>query len=394
MGKFKKIEQQNKTIEVVLVPFSNNGWATASGVSLTFTAAQRAADNGRPFSNLYTSFNLPTTCAQTQSYTSTWYANGMSGLNQDDVIVVSVGATTYGETMDGRTIKVRVPDIANSAYTLYSSYYEPQPFASDNSTQASYFGNPILRGNVAGQPSIASSNVAFLFNDRIKRPTLAATNTSITSWSDGWQENVIPNGYTDGSTDNFRFTDVVSSSNQPKAYAQSADLPVGIAYLDKGFYVITDPEIVGRFCFSCGTLSPGVGYPSIPGALSASTGFTQLYFSAGTSASSVHYSFEKEWVLTINVVADSGEFYVTENQTASPAESPYYGAGGYDTGMQYKTPFGQVEAIWDMSDVTSLFITKIGLYDGQDNLLAIGYPNEPIEKGKNTPVRLTLTMKY
>ena len=326
---------------MVLVPFSNNGWSTASGTSLTFTAAQRAPDNGRAFSNLYTSFNLPTTCAQTQSYTSTWYANGMSGLSQDDVIVVSVGASTYGETMDGRAIKFRMPDIANSGYTLYSSYYEPQPFASDNSTQASYFGNPILRGAVVGQPSLASSNIAFLFSDRIKRPTLASTNTSITSWTDGWQQNVILNGYTDGGTDNFRFTDVVSPSH-----------------------------------------------------VTGSTGFTQLYFTAGTSASSVHYSFEKEWVLTINVVADSGEFYVTENQTASPAESPYYGAGGYDTGMQYKTPFGQVDAIWDMSDVASLFITKIGLYDGQDNLLAIGYPNEPIEKGKNTPVRLTLTMKY
>ena len=133
MGKFKKIEKQNKTIEVVLVPFSNNGWSTASGTSLTFTAAQRAADNGRAFSNLYTSFNLPTTCAQTESYASTWYANGVSGLSQDDVIVVSIGAETFGETMDGRTAKVYIPDFANSGYTLYSSYYEPKPFSSDNS---------------------------------------------------------------------------------------------------------------------------------------------------------------------------------------------------------------------------------------------------------------------
>ena len=37
-----------------------------------------------------------------------------------------------------------------------------------------------------------------------------------------------PNGYTDGGVDNFRFTDTVSSSNTPKAYAQSQDIPVGI----------------------------------------------------------------------------------------------------------------------------------------------------------------------
>ena len=59
-----------------------------------------------------------------------------------------------------------------------------------------------------------------LFCDDVRKPSLASSVTAINNWSDGWQINVIPNGYPNGGTDNFRFTDVVSSSNTPKAYAQ------------------------------------------------------------------------------------------------------------------------------------------------------------------------------
>jgi len=98
--------------------------------------------------------------------------------------------------------------------------------------------------------------------------------------------------------------------------------------------------------------------------------------------------------MSINVVADSGEFYITENQTAASSESPYYGAGGEDSGIQFKTPFGDVNQIWDLSDISSSYITEIGLYDGQDRLLAIAKPDRPIKKTKNTPVNLTLKLKF
>ena len=57
MGKLKKIQPNEKFIETTLVPWSGNGWTTTTGTSLTFTAAQRDPSNGRPFSNLFSSFN-------------------------------------------------------------------------------------------------------------------------------------------------------------------------------------------------------------------------------------------------------------------------------------------------------------------------------------------------
>jgi len=393
MGKLKQIKSNQKSVDVVLVPFENVGWKTTTGTSLTFTAVQRDPDNGRPFSNLYSSFKLPLTSGQSTTYNSTWVDSGMSGLNQSDVIVVSIGDNQYGELIDGRTIKFQIPTIATNGNllkvtTLYSSYYEPKPFSSDNSEQASYFGARRIEGNPVGSPELASTNIAFLFSDDTKVPTLATSNANISNWSDGWQTGVVPNGYNGGNVDTFRFTDTVSVSNTPKAYAQTADSPVGICYLDKGFMVITDPTIVSNFNYSAGTQDGTVGYGS------ASSGFTNLYYTASTSASSQYYTFEKEWVLNVNIVADSGEFYITENQSASDGSRPYYGAGGKDTGMEFKTPFGDVNKIWDISDISSTFITEVGLYDAQNRLLAVAKPDRPIEKPKNTPVTLTLKMKF
>lgn len=397
MGKLKKIETNQKIIETILVPWSGDGWTTTTGTNLTFTAAQRDPSNGRPFSNLFSSFNLPTNSAQCESFASSWVRTGFSATSQENVIVVDIGANTYGELIDGRTIKLTIPVggpwSAADTLSLYSSYYEPEPFSSDNSINAEYFGNPTLKGNVKGKPDLKSSNIAFLFSDNVRGPAITATTSTITNWSSGWQQNVIPNGYIDGGVDNFRFTDTVSTSNTPKAYAQSQDMPVGICYLDKGFMVLTHPDIVDHLYFSgaaSGTSATTIDY-WYTGEQSA---MTQVFFTAETSASTTYYSFEKEILLTVNVVADSGEFYITENQTAASADAPYYGAGGNNTGIQFTTPWGEVDNIWDLSDVSSTYITEIGLYDGNNRLLAIAKPDRPIKKAKNASTTFTLKLKF
>ena len=172
-----------------------------------------------------------------------------------------------------------------------------------------------------GNPSLQSSNVAFLFTDEILGPEITGTSTTITNWSSGWQQNVLPNGYIDGGVDNFRFTDTVSSSNTPKAYAQSQDLPVGICYLDKGFIVLTDPTIVQNFLFSgsaSGTSATTIDY----GYTGLESGFTQVFFTADTSGSCTYYSFEREIQLTINIVANSGGVLYNRESNSSQCRSP------------------------------------------------------------------------
>lgn len=394
MGKLKQILPSQKTIQSLLLSYSGSGWSTLRGSELKFTAAQRAADNGRAFSNLYTSFNMPSTSARTEAFLSTWTNTGFSGLSTNNVIVCELVKNTYGELIDGRTIKLTIPNTSGGTFTIYSSYYEPEPFASDNSVQGEYFGNPRVLGNTKGKPGVGATNVAFLFSDLIKVPSIASTNTNINTWSDGWQSGITPNGYDGAGTDNFRFLDTVTSSNIPKANAEAEDIPVGIAYLDKGFLVITDPTIISQFQFSGATTGGTEPYGRGTPTAEASSAFTQVYFSSATQAQCEFYSFEKEWEISINVTAEAGEFYVTENQTASPAESPYYGAGGNNTGIQFRTPFGDMLQAWDLSDISDTYITEVGLYDNTNNLLAIAKPDRPIKKPKNQPVTLTLKLKF
>jgi len=394
MGKFKNIKASEKRIETVLVPYNasaGTGWNTISGTSLPFTLIQRNPDNGRAFSNLYSSFNMPAISGDVTDFLSTWANTGFSGLSQSQAIVAEIPKNEYGVLIDGRTMKLhipRAPGFGNTVYTMYSSYYMPLATSSDNSDEGEYFGNPKLQGLTTGSPELPSTNVAFLFCDDIRGPALSASNTNITSWSNAWIVDTTPNGYPNAGVDNFRFTTTVSSSNTPKAYAQPQDKPVGIAYLDKGFAVITDPIIVSAFNYSGSSTGGSLTYGGDASA------YTQVIFTSSTSASCSYYSFEKEWRVIVDIVAGAGEFYITENQTAADSNTPYYGAGGADTGIQFQTPFGDVHQIWDLSNVTSAYITEIGLYDTQNKLIAVGLPDRPIEKAKNTPVTLQLVLTF
>ena len=283
MGKFKNIQASEKRIETVLVPYNasaSTGWNTISGISLPFTIIQRNPDNGRAFSNLYSSFNMPAISGDVSSFLSTWASTGFSGLSQPQAIVVEIPKNEYGVLIDGRTMKLhvpRAPGFGNTVYTMYSSYYAPLPTSSDNSDEGEYFGNPKIQGLTTGSPGLPSTNVAFLFCDDIRGPSLSASNTSITSWSNAWTIDTTPTGYMNAGVDNFRFTTTVSSTNTPKAYAQVQDKPVGIAYLDKGFAVITDPIIVSAFnysgsCTLTGGTSPTTAYTG------TSSAYTQLLF--------------------------------------------------------------------------------------------------------------------
>ena len=396
-GIFKQVSAGGGGVstEVNAVPWSGTGYNAVSGSNLTFTMAQLDPNNGRAFSNLYTSFNLPTNSARTEAFLSTWANTGFSGLSRDNIIVCEIVKNTYGELIDGRTIKLTLPNFSGGTFQIYSSYYEPEPFASDNSAQGAYFGHPrITTPSVKGRPGVAATNVAFLFSDLVKTPSIADTNTNINTWSDGWQSGIIPNGYDGAGTDNFRFLDTVTASNTPKADAESEDIPVGIAYLDKGFLVLTHPTIVNNFRWSGATTGGTEPYGRGTPTAEASSAFTQVYFSSATQAQCEFYSFEKEWEISINITAEAGEFYVTENQTAAPAESPYYGAGGGNTGIEFKTPFGDTLQAWDLSNVSDTYITEIGIFDNVNNLLAIAKPDRPIKKPKDEPVTLTLKLKF
>ena len=420
---YKTIPTNSKQINNTVLPYSGNGYTTVSGSNLTFTRAQRDPNNGRQFSNLYSSFKLPVTDFSGNTWPNIPTNSYFSGLNQSDVIVVKIAKDTYGELIDGRSIHLTIPTGYTSTSSLstkgaggsidiYSSYITPANWSSDNHAYAAGFGHPINPGTAdVGKPT---TNVAFLFTDSVTNNDgnyTTPSNSCCSSWNAGvpttWaydsgtEPSDPPVGYIDGNSTFYNMHINASTRKPPVNITESGDKPVGIAYLDKGFLVLTDPEVVQWFFYSgassASTLptpgSPGNGYPYGsqfnnatnvgPGAPSA---MTQVAFSSSTSARCEFYTFEKEWVLSVECTAGESEFYSTENVTASPELQN--GAGGALT---------TVPGVFSLTGGTqdySAYITEVGLYDSQDNLLAVAKPDRPVAKAANTSQIFTLKFKY
>jgi len=144
------------------------------------------------------------------------------------------------------------------------------------------------------------------------------------------------------------------------------DKPVGILYQDKGFAVITDPILVQGFRYSAGT---STGYNGIPSGNSytGDKNFAKIYFANTTESNSQFDSVTTEFVQNIICIANAGEFVTTTNSTYE---------GAYDENATDKP----------------VFITSIGLYNANKELIGIGKLSEPIKKLSTTIVPFNIRL--
>jgi hypothetical protein len=300
----KSVESDSNS---VTLEYITNGESVISGSSLVQKIINRDDLNTDSLTNLYYSFGLPLNSSQDSLFTATTYSNGgfsdtaLSGIAQSKILTIALNNAEYGELIDGKSIKVELSTTA-STYTLYSTFQDtglPKQVQEssyvDSATNTKFIGN----------------NIAFLFSDSISTPN--GGNPSL-SWSTGYNT-VKPYSINNKSLYNLQTNSNVSVS---------ADTIVGIAYLDKGFIVITHPTIVNNF---------------------DTTGIT----STGTvitiqSASSLVAQ-------NITCIANRGEFNSSTNQTFSQNDTPR--------------------------------ISEVALYDADQNLIAIAKTDRHILKGVN-----------
>jgi hypothetical protein len=288
-----------------------NGTLGLSDSGVTQEIIDRTVDTEK--TNLYKTFNLPITDADKVVFDTTTYNSGgfadtaLSGFNQDEVLVIGIPNYYYGEQLDGKAINVSVTTTA-STFNIYGTYENlNQSLAgldkntSENTVAASKFGN----------------NVAFLFSDDIKKPSGSVSK----SWADGF-----------GKTRPFSVNNKELFNIQDKTNT-TGDTAVGIAYLDKGFIVITDPTIVGDMDLSTGSTT-----------------------SSATTVMYDHYSTEV--FQSVNVLANRGEFNTSNNNT--------------------------------FEDGDTVRISEIGLYDDGNNLIAIAKPDRHIIKRSNQIISLSI----
>ncbi len=258
----------------VTVTTVSNGYTTVDVDSLTQDLVSRANINSDPLVNLYYSFNLPVNTTADYTFTGLTSSQGgfsntaLSGLASTSIGVLALNDAEYGETLDGKSIKLDITTTV-STYTLYSTYQNvgtslPIQDANytDNAQTTKFLGN----------------NIALLFCDSIQKPN----NDSTLSWATGWGT-VRP-----FSLNNKQLYNLTNNTN----LNQVADVPVGIVYLDKGFIVLTHPTLVDFFD-------------------ATSTATTLSFNSISTSV-----------VQNITCISNRGEFATSTNSTFRYSDTP------------------------------------------------------------------------
>jgi hypothetical protein len=263
--------------------------------------------NTDPLVNLYHSFNLSLSANDDYKFTGRTFSQGgysdtaYSGLAQSSIAIIAINDTQYGELIDGKTLKIEVQTASPFlTYTIYSTY---------QNTGISLATQDANYTDTSAQAKIFGENVAFLVSDDIQKPN--GGNASL-SWATGY-------GTTKPfSLNNKQLFNLTTDAN----LNQYADKLVGIAYLDRGFAVITDPTIT--FWFDI----------------------------LGTSASTVTLnSISSQIIQNVTCIANRGEFASSTNKTFKVG----------DNGR----------------------ISEVGLYDNDGDLIAIAKLDRQLVRNSN-----------
>lgn len=305
---FKAVSPKSSTIITQTNPL---GMKTISGSNITVNYVNRNNLTTDPLVNLFQTFGLSLDTTTDALFTTTTLTNGgysntaLSGMAVNNIIVIGIDNSQYGELLDGKTVKVELPTTAGT-YTIYSSFLGGQQ--TKNVLDASYT-------DTASATARFGFNVAPMFCDAIMKPNGGDASLS---WATGY-------GLSKPFSLNGKRTYNLQTNTN---ISLTADTVVGMAYLDKGFIVITNPTIVNDTLSSGTTLFTGI------------TATTVTTDSVATSVTQM-----------ITCIADRGEFATTTNTSFGDGDIPR--------------------------------ISEIGLYDDMGNLIAYGKPDRQLTKSPN-----------
>ncbi len=385
---------------------------------------------------------------------TTYNFSGTSGFNQNVIVYTPITGTSYGELVVGHSIHMKVP-VQSAATTfgpvatttcgvipcvqtvdIYGSYEYQGGYqnsfdnlTSESSINSVEFGQPIYNiNNELTNYNPYKSNVVFLFSDFVRRPN----NDSSKSWATQSANALINTNkvFKDGK-DAFNYESLNLTGRD------KIDVPVGLCMLDAGFCAITHPYIVNIMALTAGTVTgagwvtPSSGTYSGPGNIQSDNGasgdavgvawsnansadaygetnflpllptgespapvfptgwsnqgdsgtpFTAVYFTGGTtnggtadqitavSASTSFRTVSTDYIQSITCVAEAGSWGTSTNPTWV---EEYSESGSNNAGV---------------------YITKIGLWDSNYNLLGVAVPDVPILKTQTQYLTATLNL--
>jgi hypothetical protein len=326
-----------------------------NGSGLTYSLCDRTIGTDKN-TNYFMSFNLPVTySALSSGSTLALSSPEILQINVDKIVVVPIPREYYSEFIDGRSITFTVPQVsggtAMSAKTIVSSTY----------SVLQKKDNDIFLGN----------NIAFLFCDEINLPYTGRTGGAISNSANStWNTTVytdrpaaVPYSdlatndiYTDKRPNNsIKYATPVTSTyptNTNQGY--NYDIPVGFVCLDKGYMILTHPGIVDNMPWS-------QGYEQYTNAANTLSGTSNIYFADTTKSDVTFLDMNVNYKTSVICIGLPGEFYFTSN----PSWDLNKNAQEFNNGT---------------NNFDSLYLTEIGLYNRNGELVAVAKLSEPVEK--------------
>jgi hypothetical protein len=323
--------------------------------------------------NYFMSFNLPYKSSKlpTTSDLSKTFPE-LQQLNVDQIVIVPIPGSEYGEFIDGRTITMTVPVSGSttlgqlSGVTLVSSTYTAtKPLKSESN---------MLLGD----------NIVFLFSDDINKPYSGQTrnelgdavdNSNNASWNPTGEYYDRPGAISYIEVQDFYNTDQRNNPNYAVSVAAgypdnrdgyNYDIPCGFAILDKGYIVITHPQIVNNIPWDSGFTQSGSAYVDDFNVGSK----TNIYFTgqslADISSEGSILSFKEldtSFKMTSVCIALPQEFFISNNPTWDKEKA-----------------ISQLNSEEGLANYDDIYITEIGLYNAFGELIAFAKLSEPVLK--------------
>lgn len=343
-------------------------FVTVNNSGLTYTLCDRT-DLTSKEANYFISFRVPHNASQLDTgSTLSLQSPELQQLNVDNIVVTPIPREYYNEMIDGRSITFTVPQLSGttaSGMTIVSSTY----------SHLDKFQNSVLIGN----------NIAFLFADDINLPRVGTINGGTTDFLPRTTWDVTPfvnrpqaHAYSDLeasdiNTDTRPWSGVnlavaveeVYPTNTNQGY--NYDIPVGFASLDKGFMVLTHPDIVNNIPWN-------QGFRAYTNAANTGTlsGTTDIYFSGGASVSQITFN-------DINI-----NFRTSVVCLALPTEFTF------STNPSWNLDFNLQELQNNTNGFDPVQVTEIGLYNRKSELIAVAKLDRPVEKNYTNLITFNL----
>lgn len=335
----------------------NSNLKTVLSSGLTYTLCDRT-DLISKEANYFISFKVPHTEAHLSTgSTLSLQSPELQQLNIDNIVISPVAAADYDEIIDGRSVTFTVPQLSGSSFvsglTVVSSTY----------SQLDKTQNSVLLGN----------NIAFLFADDINLPRVGTVAGGITDLLPRTTWNATPfinrpqaHAYSDLqsidiNTDTRAWSGVNQAVQVDEVYPTTTnqgynyDIPVGFVSLDKGFMILTHPDIVDNIPWHLGA-ELQTNTPNI-----TTSGTTDIYFSANSVSSLTFNSIDINFRTSVVCLALPAEFVFSSNPSWNldyNLQELQNGTNGFD----------------------SVQVTEIGLYNTNSELIAIAKIDRPVEK--------------